>query len=94
MLSIYTKIAYVVAGAEIVSRALMICLVIMYKSRLIEECTRSIDKTSSRIEYSADACNQGYIFSLTFSIAFAVLTILFTVCIKLILFFLCQNQNN
>lgn len=94
MLTIYTKIAYVVVGAEIVSRALLICLVIMYKSRFIEDCIRSISKTSSRTEYSADACNQGYIFSLTFSIAFAVLTILFTVCIKLILFFfIASNQN-
>ncbi|CAB4378917.1 hypothetical protein RhiirA5_210671 [Rhizophagus irregularis] len=85
MLTIYTKIAYVIVGAEIVSRALVICLVIRYKSRFIEDCIRSISKTSSRIEYSADACNQGYIFSLTFSIAFAVLTILFTLYFAIII---------
>ncbi|RGB35587.1 hypothetical protein C1646_699244, partial [Rhizophagus diaphanus] len=85
MLTIYTKIAYVIVGAEIVSRALVICFVIMYKSRIIEDCTRSISITSSRIEYLADACNQGYIFSLTFSIAFAVLTILFTLYFAIII---------
>ena len=88
MLSIYTKVAYVIAGAEIVARALVICLIVLYRSRFLEECTRSIDKTSSRIEYSADACNQGYIFSLTFSIAFAIVTILFTVCIRINSFYI------
>ncbi|RIA93641.1 hypothetical protein C1645_735408 [Glomus cerebriforme] len=85
MMLIYSKVAYVIAGAEIISRLLVISLIIMYRSRFFDECTQSIDNVSSRIEFSVDACNQGYIFSLTFSIAFAVVTILSTVYFAMVI---------
>ncbi|GBC03258.1 hypothetical protein RclHR1_05030015 [Rhizophagus clarus] len=94
MLSIYTKIAYIIVGAEIVSRALMICFVIMYKSKFLEECTNSIDKLSFRNYYSTDACNQGYIVSLTFYIAFAVLVIIFTLYFAMIISSYTQKRKN
>ena len=81
MLLTYSKVAYFIAGIEIIMRILTIIIIVIYKSDFLEDCKNSIDNISSRIEYSGDACNQGYVFSLTFAIAFGIVVILMSVCI-------------
>lgn len=72
----YSKVAYGIAGAEIVVHVYMIILIIVHRSSIMEECERYIETTSPEFGY---ACAQGYNYSLTFNIAYAIVVILLSV---------------
>ncbi|CAG8521815.1 11225_t:CDS:2 [Funneliformis caledonium] len=71
-----TDFAYGIAGAEIVVHVYMIILIIVHRSSIMEECERYIETTSPEFGY---ACAQGYNYSLTFNIAYAIVVILLSV---------------
>jgi uncharacterized membrane protein/cbb3-type cytochrome oxidase subunit 3 len=85
MLLIYSKVAYCIAGIESIFRILIIIVIVIYKSAFLEDCTNSIENISSRVEYSSDACNQGYVYSLTFAIAFGVVVILLSLYFAMVI---------
>ncbi|CAG8470951.1 13978_t:CDS:2 [Funneliformis mosseae] len=69
-------LAYGIAGAEIVVHAYMIILIIVHRSSIMKECERYIETTSPEFGY---ACPQGYNYTLTFNIAYAIVVILLSV---------------
>ncbi|CAI2168056.1 13127_t:CDS:2 [Funneliformis geosporum] len=77
----YSKVAYGIAGAEVVVHVYLIILTIVQKTSIIEECENYIKATNPQFGY---ACNQGYNYGLTFSIAYAVVVILLSMYFALV----------